>query len=124
MIFAIVTGFVLYMVIGMIYYSLLGNRWVELLNIKPEQPNYGLLSLVTLLTSLSLYGILQLSQAITLFDGAMIGAGVGVIVALAYAKDFIFGLATNSQKPMSLYFIAVGYHIIALTIIGMVMMLF
>ncbi|MBU9723281.1 MULTISPECIES: DUF1761 domain-containing protein [Bacillaceae] len=124
MIWAILSGVVLYMVSGMIYYSVLGNRWVDLLNIKPEQPNYGLLTLVTVITSTMLYGVLQLSQAKTLVDGALIGGGVGIIVALAYAKDFIFGLGTNSKKPASVYFIAVGYHVIALTLIGTVMMFF
>jgi hypothetical protein len=124
MILAILSGVVLYMVSGMIYYSVLGNRWVDLLNIKPEQPNYRLLTLITLLTSTMLYGVLQLSQAETLLDGALVGGAVGIIVALAYAKDFIFGLGTNSKKPTSIYFIAVGYHVIALTIIGTVMMFF
>ena len=126
MILAIITGVILYMAIGMLYYSplLFGNRWVELLNIKPEQPNYGILSLVTLLTSILLYGVLQLSHAETLIDGALIGGGVGIIIALAYAKDFIFGLGTHSKKPLSVYFISVGYHVIALTIIGTVMMFF
>ncbi len=124
MILAIISGVVLYMISGMIYYSLLGNRWVDLLNIKPEQPNYGLLTLVTLLTSTMLYGLLRLSQAETLLDGALVGMAVGIIVALAYAKDFIFGLGTNSKKPAAIYFIAIGYHVIALTIIGTVMMFF
>ena len=124
MILAIIIGVMIYMVSGMIYYSILGNRWEELLNIKPEQPNYGLLTLVTILTTVVLYGILLLSQAATLLDGALVGAGVGLIVALAYAKDFIFGLGSSSNKPVSLYFIAIGYHIIALTTIGTVMMFF
>lgn len=124
MILAIILGVVIYMGSGMIYYSVLGNRWVDLLNIKPEQPNYGLLTLVTLLTVTILYGVLRLSQAETLVDGALIGGSVGVIVALAYAKDFIFGLGTNSKDSRSVYFIAIGYHIIALTIIGTVMMFF
>ncbi|UOE94527.1 DUF1761 domain-containing protein [Alkalihalobacillus sp. LMS39] len=124
MILAIVSGVVLYMISGMIYYSVLGNRWVDLLNIKPEQPNYGLLTLVTILTSTLLYGVLKLSQAVTLLDGALIGGAVGVIVALAYAKDFIFGLGTNSKKPVTIYFIAIGYHVIALAIIGTVMIFF
>lgn len=124
MILAIIIGVIIYMVSGMIYYSILGNRWVELLNIKPEQPNYGLLTVVTLLTNIVLYSILRLSQAETLLDGALVGAGVGLIVALAYAKDFIFGLGSSSNKPAVLYFIAIGYHIIALTIIGSVMMFF
>lgn len=124
MILAILLGVVIYMVSGMIYYSILGNRWVNLLNIKPEQPNYGLLTLVTVVTSILLYGVLKLSQAETLMDGALIGGGVGLIIALAYAKDFIFGLGSNSKHAPSLYFIAAGYHVIALTLIGTVMMFF
>ncbi|MCL7749502.1 DUF1761 domain-containing protein [Halalkalibacter alkaliphilus] len=124
MILAVLTGVIIYMVSGMIYYSVLGNRWVDLLNIKPEQPNYGMLTLVTLFTSIVMYGVLHLSQAQTLVDGALLGGAVGIIVALAYAKDFIFGLGTNSKKPTTIYLIAVGYHFIALTIIGTVMMFF
>ncbi|MFA9559159.1 DUF1761 domain-containing protein [Evansella sp. AB-rgal1] len=124
MIFAVILGVIIYMASGMIYYSILGNRWVEELNIKPEQPNYGLLTLVTVLTTFVFFIILQLSQAETLLDGALLGAGVGFIVSLAYAKDFIFGLGSSSKKQVVVYFIAVGYHIIALTIIGIVMMFF
>ncbi|MDQ0252644.1 uncharacterized membrane-anchored protein YitT (DUF2179 family) [Evansella vedderi] len=127
MLFAIITGVILYMAIGMLYYSpmLFGNRWVEILNIKdPKQPNYGLLSLVTIFTVILLYGILLISQAETVFDGLMVGGAVGIIIALAYAKDFIFGLGSASKNQVILYFIAIGYHFIALTIIGAVMMLF
>ena len=124
MIYAIAIGFIIYMVSGMIYYSLLGNRWVSELEIKPDQPKYGLLTAVTLLTTAVLYFLLQVSLAETLLDGAFIGLGVGVIVSLAYAKDFIFGLGSCSKKPLVLYCIAVGYHLIALTIIGTVMMFF
>ncbi|MDE5413195.1 DUF1761 domain-containing protein [Alkalihalobacterium chitinilyticum] len=125
MFLAILTGFLIYMVSGMIYYSILGKRWVNLLHIKLEkQPNYGLLTFVTLLTTLLLFGLLNLSQAETLVDGALIGGSVGLIVALAYAKDFIFSLGSNSKNAISLYFIAVGYHVIALTVIGTVMMFF
>ncbi len=49
---------------------------------------------------------------------------VGIIVALAYAKDFIFGLGTNTKNTLALYIISVGYHVIALSIIGTVMMFF
>ncbi|MDG5788396.1 DUF1761 domain-containing protein [Evansella sp. AB-P1] len=124
MILAIVVGVLLYMALGMLYYSplLFGNKWVQILNIKPEHPNYGLLSLVTVLTTILLYGAIQFSQAESVLDGMIVGAVIGVIIALAYAKDFIFGLGTNSKKPLSLYFISVGYHFIALTIIGSVMM--
>lgn len=124
MILAIILGVVIYMVSGMIYYSVLGKRWVDLLNIKPDQPNYGLLTLVTVLTSTILYSLLRLSQAETLLDGAFIGGLVGLIVAFAYAKDFIFGLGTNSKNAKGVFFIAVGYHVIALTLIGAVMMFF
>ena len=124
MILAIISGVVLYMASGMIYYSILGNRWVDLLNIKPEQPNYGLLTLVTVMTSTMLYGLLRLSQAETLLDGALIGGAVGLIVALAYAKDFIFGLGSKRKKPAVIYFIAIGYHVLALIIVGTVMMFF
>lgn len=76
------------------------------------------------MTSTMLYVLLRLSQAETLLDGALIGGAVGLIVALAYAKDFIFGLGTNSKKPVVIYFIAIGYHVLALIIVGTVMMFF
>ncbi|MCD8511223.1 MAG: DUF1761 family protein [Bacillus sp. (in: Bacteria)] len=125
MILAIITGFILYMVIGMAYYAIVGNRWLQWLNIKDaKQPNYGLLTAVTLLTTVLLYFVLQISQAITVLDGAIFGFVIGIIIALAYAKDFIFGLGTSQNAPRNVYFTAVGYHIIALTVIGAVMMLF
>lgn len=125
MIFAILTGFILYMVIGMTYYAIIGNRWLQWLNMKDaKQPNYGLLTGVTLLTTVLLYIVLQHSQATTVVDGAFTGFIVGIIIALAYAKDFIFGLGTGHSAPRNVYFTAVGYHIIALTVIGAIMMLF
>ncbi|UCZ51606.1 DUF1761 domain-containing protein [Bacillus shivajii] len=126
MVLQIFIGIVIYMAIGMFYYSpiLFGNRWVKLLNITPSHPRYGILTLVTILTSTLLAVALQLSEAETIIDGALFGLFLGVIVALAYAKDFIFGLGTHTQKPLALYFICVGYHIIVLTIIGAVMMMF
>ncbi|ADU28892.1 hypothetical protein Bcell_0610 [Evansella cellulosilytica DSM 2522] len=124
MILAILTGVVIYMVSGMIYYTILGNKWVTNLNITPNQPNYGLLSLVTLMTTIFLYGVLRVTGAESFLDGGLIGGGIGCIVALSYAKDFIFGLGTNSKSALTIYVIAVGYHIIALTTIGIVMMFF
>ncbi|WP_018922721.1 DUF1761 domain-containing protein [Salsuginibacillus kocurii] len=126
MILPIVTGIILYMIIGMLYYSpfLFGNRWVQLLQISPSQPRYGLLTLVTILTSTLLYSVLHLAQASTVGEGALIGCCLGVIIALAYAKDFLFGLGSSTKNPFSLYLLSVGYHLIALSIIGAVMMMF
>ncbi len=124
--FAILTGIILYMALGMLYYSplLFGNRWVQLLNIEVGKMNIGLLLLSTILSNVILYSILQLSQSETLVDGALIGGAIGLIVAFAYAKDFLFGLGEKSHNVFLLYLIAVGYHVIALTIIGAVMMFF
>ncbi|WP_236035059.1 hypothetical protein [Alkalihalobacterium elongatum] len=57
MIWQILIGIVLYMAIDMYYYSpiLFGNRWVDLLSITPNQPRYGLLTLMTVLTVVLLY---------------------------------------------------------------------
>ncbi|UTR12838.1 DUF1761 domain-containing protein [Evansella sp. LMS18] len=125
MIFAVLAGAVIYMVSGMVYYTVLGNRWVDLLNIKnPEQPNYGLLSFVTLLTSLILFGLIRFSGAETFTGGAFAGLLTGLIVSLAYSKDFIFGLGTSTKNALHVFLIAAGYHAIALTLIGGVMALF
>lgn len=62
MIWLILIGIIIYMGVGMLYYSpfLLGNKWVEVLNIKDPKRNYGLLSLVTVLTTTVLYALLQI----------------------------------------------------------------
>ncbi len=114
------------MVIGMIYYSpfLFGNRWVELLKIDSPKFPIGLLSAVTIATSVALAVLLHVTGAETIGDGALIGALIGVMVSLAYAKDFVFGIGTNSKNALHVYFITIGYHFIALTIIGSVMMIF
>lgn len=120
---AILIGAVLYMGIGMAYYSVLGKRWVALLGLGSEQPRYGLLTLVTILASAALFGLLKIADAETVVDGVLLGLLAGVLVALAYAKDFIFGLGASSKKASQVFGIAVGYHVLALTLMGTAMML-
>ncbi|WP_017187173.1 DUF1761 domain-containing protein [Alkalibacillus haloalkaliphilus] len=124
MLLAIILGIIIYMVLGMVYYSpkVLGHLWINYLNIQEfKTPRYDVLSLATFLTVSILYFILQWSEANTPFEGLYIGLLVGVLVALAYAKDFVFGLGENTGSSLKVYFIAVGFHIIALSVIGMVM---
>ncbi|MCC5890119.1 MAG: DUF1761 family protein [Alkalibacterium sp.] len=126
MIGSIISGVIIYIALGMLYYSpvLFGNLWVELLDIKAEEPNYGVLTLVTLLTSTVLSLLLYWTGAETYLDGILTGLAVGSIVTLAYAKDFLFGLGQHSTRPLQTYCIAAGYHLIALPLIGLVMMFF
>lgn len=126
MIGSILTGVVLYIALGMLYYSpiLFGNMWIELLNIKAEDPNYLLLTLVTVVTSTVLSLMLSWTGAETFMDGTLTGLALGLIVTLSYAKDFLFGLGSHTKNPLRTYVIAAGYHLIALPIIGTVMMFF
>ncbi|MDV2581534.1 DUF1761 domain-containing protein [Alkalibacillus haloalkaliphilus] len=124
MLIAIILGVIIYMVLGMVYYSpkVLGRLWIKHLNIQEfKTPRYDVLSLATFLTVSILYFILRWSEANTALEGLYLGALVGVLVALAYAKDFVFGLGENTGSSLKVYFIAVGFHIIALSVIGLVM---
>ncbi|GAA0464054.1 DUF1761 domain-containing protein [Alkalibacillus silvisoli] len=127
MLLAIISGIILYMAIGMLYYSplLFGEIWVRLLKIdQPEHPRYGLLTFVTIMTVLLTYFLLHLTNASTLIDGLIVGLGLGVVVSLAYAKDFIFGLGIHTENAFKVYLIGVGYHLFSLPVIGLVMMFF
>ncbi|MGD7043100.1 DUF1761 domain-containing protein [Jeotgalibacillus proteolyticus] len=126
MVWSILLGVLIYIVIGMVYYSplLFGLKWVNLLNIQDPKPNYGLLSLTALLTTIVLYALLQFAAADSFASGALIGVAAGIIVTLAYAKDFLFGLGTNTKQSRMVFLIGAGYHVIALSIIGGVMTLF
>ncbi|GEN44611.1 DUF1761 domain-containing protein [Alkalibacillus haloalkaliphilus] len=124
MLLAIILGVIIYMVLGMVYYSpkVLGRLWVKYLNIQEfKTPRYDVLSLATFLTVSILYFILRWSEANTALEGLYLGALVGLLVALAYAKDFVFGLGENTGSSLKVYFIAVGFHIIVLSVIGLVM---
>ncbi|TMW70969.1 DUF1761 domain-containing protein [Alteribacter natronophilus] len=127
MILPILIGTILYIAIGMLYYSplLFGSRWVDLLNIRDaKQPNYGLVSLVTLFTVAVLYSLLVVSGAETALDGAFLGFLTGLIVVFAYSKDFLFGLGHATRDARTTFMIGAGYHLIALTAAGTVMSLF
>ncbi|WP_026690898.1 DUF1761 domain-containing protein [Alteribacter aurantiacus] len=124
MILSILLGVIIYISIGMLYYSplLFGNKWVEVLNIKEANPpNYGLVSLVTLVITVVLYLLLQVAGAQTIIDGFLVGLLTGVIVTLAYGKDFLFGLGAHTKNEQLTFVLAAGYHLLALTIIGAVM---
>lgn len=123
---SIVTGVILYIALGMLYYSpaLFGHTWVDMLKIKAEEPNYLALTLVTIVTSTVLSLLLSWTGAENFMDGALTGLALGLIVSLSYAKDFLFGLGSHTRNPLRTYVIAAGYHIIALPIIAAAMMFF
>ncbi|PYZ96426.1 hypothetical protein CR205_11935 [Alteribacter lacisalsi] len=125
MILPILAGTVLYIAVGMLYYSplLFGNRWVDVLkiNTKEHPPNFPMVTLVTLFTAAALYGILTLAGAETAGAGALYGLLTGIVVVLAYAKDFLFGLGHATKSAVYTFVVAAGYHLIALTLIGTIM---
>ncbi|MTH54737.1 DUF1761 family protein [Bacillus mangrovi] len=106
---AILTGAVLYILYGTIYYSIL-------LKNKENKPVHYVLSIVIAFISSFLVGvIIQTANVQEIGQGAWIGLLIGVIISAVYLKNSVFGLI--SKKSLK---IAIGDHLVIFTVLGAV----
>ena len=127
-ILAIILAVVANMVIGALWYSpiLFANIWVKALGKKMEDINpkganigYALTTLGGIFTAFVLSLLIHLLDTVTILDGAIIGFLVGLVAAFRELSPTFF----ESRKYM-LFFISAGYHIVSLTIMGIIIALF
>ena len=127
-ILAIILAVVANMVLGALWYSpiLFANIWVKALgkkmeNINPKGANigYALTTLGGIFTAFVLSLLIHLLDTVTILDGAIIGFLVGLVAAFRELSPTFF-----ESRKYTLFFISAGYHIVSLTIMGIIIALF
>lgn len=110
---AFILGAILYGAYGGVYYSLV-------LKGKKNPPLHYVLSVVIAFACSYIVGLLVHNSGFDgLLPGIVIGFSIGVIIALVYLKNMLFGLITRRN-----FTIAVFDHVVALTLLGTIHGLF
>jgi hypothetical protein len=121
---AVFTGAAVYFILGALWYSpvLFANKWMALMEKSEDdfgEPNPMLFVwsfILQFIGTLSLALFLEAMLIQSALDGAIIGFGAGA--------GFVFSLAGTtglfSDTKLQLHFINYGYHVIGLTIAGLI----
>ncbi|HET7874269.1 MAG TPA: DUF1761 domain-containing protein [Methylomirabilota bacterium] len=122
---AVLVGAVLYMALGFVWYSpaLFGPRFTALMTFTPEQvarlgegmgPSYAAMLVGALVMAL----VLERLAAWTRAGSAAGGAGLGALVWLAAAVTTGISTVIFESRPLGLYLINGGYHLVAFVLVG------
>ncbi len=121
---AVLTGTVAYFLLGALWYSLLFSKiWMKLRGIAEEdigEPNPVIFLwtfLLQLIAVISLALFLSAIPAETLIQGAVAGFGAGA--GLVFTLSGTTGLFSNTS--LGLHLVDNGYHVLGLTIAGMIL---
>ena len=119
---AVLAGGLAYMAFGALYYSpvLFGKTWTQMHKAtldkrKSQTPMYVASPVVAFLSSFIMAVIVQAVQANSLGAGVLLGLLLGFLLALAYLKNAAFGLMSRKA-----YAIAIGDHIVAFVLLGVI----
>lgn len=120
---AVLVATVVTMILGFLWYSpiLFGQAWAKKRNVKMEEMSGGgpLTYILTALTALGgsfiLALLLTLGDETTWLTGLGVGALIGLSISLKIGMNYLF---ENAKLP--LYFITVGYHLVAYLIGGII----
>jgi hypothetical protein len=126
---AIILAVLANMIIGALWYSpvLFANVWMKSLGKTAEElhtsnPNigYGLTTLAGIATAIILSLFISMLESVTIGGGALIGflAGAGIASARELSPTFFEG------RKYTLFFISAGYHIVSLTVMGIIIAFF
>ncbi len=126
---AIVLSVFANMIIGALWYSpvLFANIWMKSLAKTAEELHksnanlgYGLTTLAGIVTAIILSLFMSMLDSVTIGGGALIGflAGAGIASARELSPTFFEG------RKYTLFFISSGYHVVSLTIMGIIIALF
>jgi hypothetical protein len=127
-ILAIILAVVANMVLGALWYSplLFANIWMKNLGKTMEEVNkgganigYALTTIGGVFTAYVLSLFIHLLDIPTIFDGALIGFLVGLVAAFRELSPTFF-----ESRKFTLFFISAGYHIVSLTIMGIIIAAF
>ena len=127
-ILAIIIAVVANMVIGTLWYSpvLFSNIWLKALGKKMEDMDpkganvgYALTTIGGIFTAIVLSLFIHLLDIVTILDGALIGFLIGLVAAFRELSPTFF-----EHRKYTLFFISAGYHIVSLTIMGIIIAAF
>lgn len=111
---AILSGGILYMIYGAIYYSIVLGKKKDAQFTQSEGPLKYIVSVIIAFISSFIMGVLtEATGAHSLIEGLMIGAMIGVVISLVYLKNSLFGLMTRKALM-----IAIGDHLVIFTLLG------
>lgn len=122
---SIVVATLVYFVLGALWYSpvLFGNIWMKLRNLSKEtmeEPNP-----VIYLYSFILQFIGVVSLAIFISALGVNSAGNGAFIGFGASAGFVFSLAGATglftEVPMKLHILDNGYHVVGLTLAGLIL---
>ncbi|MGD7023534.1 DUF1761 domain-containing protein [Rossellomorea vietnamensis] len=110
----ILAGGILYMIYGAVYYSInVGKKAAG--SGQSEGPMKYVVSVILAFISSLFTGLaVHAFGAGSLADGAVVGAGIGLLVSLLYLKNTLFGLIS-----MRSFAVAAGDHLIIFTLLGL-----
>ena len=128
-ILAIIISAILNAIVGGLWYSpvLFGKTWMKAMDIKEENfdksganTGYALSFIGSIITAYTLSVIINSLDVVTLGGGALIGflAGFGIAAMREVAPTFF------ESRKFILYVISASYHIVALTLMGMIITAF
>lgn len=116
---AVLVGGFLYMAFGALWFSpvLFGNTWVKLNQLSDSHMKNPLLyvgsAVVAFASSFVISLIIATTGADDLLSGVAIGLLIGLLAALVYFKNTLFGMMKRQA-----FAIAVGDHVIAFTMLS------
>lgn len=123
---AVLVSGVASMGIGFVWYSkaVFGNQWIKLTGMSGEKMDnsqimkvYGIMFLTSLIMAYILAMFIHYAGAYSLVNGAKTGlwAWIGFVVPATLANQLF------SKKPLELYCIEVGHHLVNLLVIGAIL---
>lgn len=124
---ALIIAAIASMVVGFVWYGpLFGKAWMKLSGIKPEEMKkanknmpklYGTMYVASLLMAYVLGVFISYAGVTDVVGGATIGfwAWLGFIATMKLSEVLF------EQRPMNLYYINVGYHLVVLVVMGAIL---
>jgi len=128
-ILAIVLAVIANMIIGALWYSpvLFANVWLKSLGKSMEELQessanigYAYTTIAGIISAIVLSLFISMLDTVTIGEGALIGflAGAGIASARELSPTFFEG------RKYTLFFISAGYHIVSLTVMGIILAFF
>jgi hypothetical protein len=128
-ILAIIFAVIANMIIGALWYSpvLFANIWMKSLGKSMEELQtsnanigYGLTTLAGIISAIVLSLFISMLDSVTIGGGALIGflASLGIASARELSPTFFEG------RKYTLFLISAGYHIVSLTVMGIIIAFF
>ncbi len=125
---AVIVAAIVSMALGAFWYSPagFGKQWVALMGFTDQQQKamkkgagkaYALAFIGALITSAVLAMLVDWAQAITMIDGAK----VGFWIWLGFVATTMAGMMLWEGKPMKLYTLNSGYHLVNFILMGAIL---